>query len=67
MRHAVCVTQILEVFLLLGNPIIKKKITEVLIKKETCHAQELTITLKNLGLIWTGVTLKDLKRLLRKP
>ena len=65
MQH-VYVTLILEVLLLLGNPI-RKKITKVQIERETSHAQELTITRKSLGLIWTGVTFNNLKRLLLKP
>ena len=65
MQH-VCVTLILEVLLLLDNPVIKKKITRVQIMRETCHAQELTITRKSLGLFWKGVTLNNLKRLLLK-
>ena len=58
----VSVTLILEVLLLLGNPM--KKITNVQFKKETCHAKELTITRKSLGLIWTGVTVNNLIQLL---
>ena len=34
--------------------------------RETCHAQELTITRKSLGLFWKSVTLNNLKRLLLK-
>ena len=34
--------------------------------RETCHAQELTITCKSLGLFWKSVTLNNLKRLLLK-
>ena len=34
--------------------------------RETCHAQELTIIRKSLGLFWRGVTLNNLKRLLLK-
>ena len=64
MQH-VCVTLILEVLLLLGNPVIKKN-NKVQIMRETCQAQELTITRKSLGLFWKGVTLNNLKRLLLK-
>ena len=34
--------------------------------RETCHAQELSITRKTLGLFWKGVTFNNLKRLLLK-
>ena len=57
---------ILEVLLLLGNPVIKKNHQSV-IMRETWHAQELPITRKNLRLIWKGVTFNNLKRLLLKP
>ena len=63
--RTVCVMLISEVLLLLRNPI--KKITNVQFKRETCHAEELTITRKTLGLIWTGVTFNGLKQLLLKP
>ena len=63
----VCVTLILEVLLLLGTTVIKKKIPKVQIMRQTWHAQELTITRKRLGLIWKGLTFNSLKRLLLKP
>ena len=44
-----------------------KKITNVQFKRETCHAKELTITRKSLGLIWTGFTFNSLRQLLLKP
>ena len=34
--------------------------------RETCHAQELKITRKSLGLFWKGVSLNNLNRLLLK-
>ena len=34
--------------------------------RETCHAQELTMTRKSLGLFWKGVALNNLKLLLLK-
>ena len=63
--RTVCVTLILEALLLLGNLI--KRITNVQFKRETCHAKELTITRKSLGLIWTGFTFNSLRQLLLKP
>ena len=66
MQH-VCVTLILEVLLLLGITVIKKKIPKVQIMRQTWHAQELTITRKRVGLIWKGLTFNSLKRLLLKP
>ena len=68
LEQYVYVTLILEVLLLLGNPVIKKKSPiKVQIMRETWHVQELKITPKSLGLIWKGVTFNNLKRLLLKP
>ena len=64
--RTVCVTLILEVLLLLGNRI-QKMITNVQFERETYRDYKLTITRKSLGLIWTGVTFNNLKRLLLKP
>ena len=53
--------------LLPGNPIKKKKNTNVQFETETYRAHKLTISRKSLGLIWTGVNFNNLKRLLLKP